>query len=83
MIPLKYLHTVEAVSNIILWNNKLICVDGKLFYLKRCKKKGILRLAGLLDENNDFITKSKLRELNISPLEAFNPFPSKGFPIDE
>ena len=31
-----------------------------------------IRLGDLLDENNDFIIKSKLRELNISPLEAFS-----------
>ena len=35
------------------------------------QEKGILKLGDLLDENNDFIIKSKLRELNISPLEAF------------
>ena len=64
-------HTVEALSNIILWNNKLICIDGKSFYFKTLQEKGILRLGDLLDENNDFIIKSKLRELNISPLEAF------------
>ena len=66
-----YDHTVESVSNIILWNNKLICIDGKSFYFKTLQEKGILRLGDLLDENNDSIVKSKLRELNISPLEAF------------
>ena len=40
------------------------------FILKRCKKKVFLDL-GFLAENNDFIIKRKLRELNISPLEAF------------
>ena len=64
-------HTVEAVSNIILWNNKLICIDGKSFYFKTLQEKGILILGDLLDESNEFIIKSKLRELNISPLEAF------------
>ena len=64
-------HTVEAVSNIILWNNKLICIDGKSFYFKTLQEKGILRLGDLLDESNEFIIKSKLRELDISPLEAF------------
>ena len=39
------------------------------FILKRCKKKVFLDL-GFLAENNDFIIKRKLRELNISPLEA-------------
>ena len=64
-------HTVESVSNIILWNNKLICIDGKSFYFKTLQEKGLLRLGDLLDDNNDFVIKSKLRELNISPLEAF------------
>ena len=63
-------HTVESVSNIILWNNKLICIDGKSFYFKTLQEKGLLRLWDLLDDDNDVI-KSKLRELNISPLEAF------------
>ena len=40
-------------------------------HFKTLQEKGILRLGDLLDENNDFIIKSKLRELNISPLEAF------------
>ena len=40
------------------------------FILKRCKKKVFLDL-GFLAENNDFIIKRKLREVNISPLEAF------------
>ena len=35
------------------------------------QEKGILRLGDLLDLHNDIIIKSKLRELNISPLEAF------------
>ena len=37
------------------------------------QEKGILRLGDLLDENNDLIIEStrKLRELNISPLDAF------------
>ena len=61
----------ESISNIILWNNKLICVDGKSFYFKTLQEKGILRLGDLLDQNNDFFIKSKLRELNTSPLDAF------------
>ena len=64
-------HTVESFSNIILWNNKLICIDGKSFYFKTLQEKGVLQLGDLLDKNNDFIINSKLRELNISPLESF------------
>ena len=35
------------------------------------QEKGNPRFRDLIDENNDFIIKSKLRELNISPLKAF------------
>ena len=61
-------HTVESVSNIILWNNKLICNDGKSFYFKTLQEKSILTLGDLPDENNDFIIKSKLRTVNTSPM---------------
>ena len=64
-------NTSNQFSNIILWNNELICIDGKSCYFKTLQENGILRLGDLLDENNDFIIKSKLREFNISPLEAF------------
>ena len=68
MIPFKYL-TQSNQFQTVLWNNKLICIDEKSFYFKTLEEKGILRF-GVLAEN-DFIFKRKLRELNISPLEAF------------
>ena len=36
-------HTVEAVSNIILWKNKFALMENH-FILKRCKKKVFLDL---------------------------------------
>ena len=58
------------LSKIILWNNKAICVDGKSVYNKRLADIGILRIGDLISEDNKFIT-NKLRELNVSPLDAF------------
>ena len=58
------------LSKIVLWNNKAICVDGKSVYNKRLADIGILRIEDLISEDNKFIT-NKLRELNVSPLDAF------------
>ena len=58
------------LSEIILWNNKAICVDGKSVYNKRLADIGILRIGDLISEDNTLIT-NKLRELNVSPLDAF------------
>ena len=59
------------LSKIILWNNKAICIDGKSVYNNNLANIGILRIGDLISENNKLITKYKLRELNISPLDAF------------
>ena len=40
---------------------------------KRLVDKGIVRIGDLIVENNEIIT-SKLRELNLSPLDAFQLF---------
>lgn len=64
-------HIDDRVSNIILWNNRLIWIDRKSFHFKTFQEKGILRLGDLPDENNDFTIKSKPKELNISPMDAF------------
>ena len=58
------------LSKIILWNNKAICVDGKSVYNKRLADIGILRIGDLIYDDNKLIS-NKLRELNVSPLDAF------------
>ena len=45
-------------------------MDGKSVYNNRLAKKGILRIGDLISEDNMLIT-NHLRELNISPLDAF------------
>ena len=45
-------------------------MDGKSVYNKRLADIGILRIGDLISEDNKLIT-SKLRELNVSPLDAF------------
>ena len=60
------------LSKIVLWNNKNICINGKSVYNHSLADKGILRLEDLISEDNELITKHKLRELDISPLDAFN-----------
>ena len=63
-------HRCESFK-IILWNNKAICIDGKSVYNNSLANIGILRIGDLISEDNELITKYKLRELNISPLDAF------------
>ena len=62
------------LSKIILWNNKTICINGKSVFNRNLAEKGIRRLEDLISENNELITKHKLRELDISPLDAFKLF---------
>ena len=61
------------ISNIILWNNCYILIGGKTVFNKGLVDKGIVRIGDLIAENNEIIT-SKLRELNLSPLDAFQLF---------
>ena len=63
--------TDTDLSKIILWNNKAICIDGKSVYNNSLANIGILRIGDLISEDNKLITKYNLRELNISPLDAF------------
>ena len=55
------------LSRIILWNNKFICINGKSVYNSRLANAGIIRLGDLITENNDLVTNSRVRELNMSP----------------
>jgi len=54
------------LSKIALWNNKTICFNGQSVYNHSLGDKGILRLEDLISEENELITKDKLRELDIS-----------------
>ena len=56
------------ISKIILWNNCCILIGGKTVFNKRLVNKGIVRIRYLIAENNEIIT-SKLRKLNLSPLD--------------
>ena len=44
---------------------------GKPVFYKTLTEKGILRSGDLISENNELITKCKLRELNLTPLDQF------------
>ena len=61
------------ISKIILWNNCYILIGGKNVFNKRLVGKEIVRIGDLIAENNEIIT-CKLRELNFSPLDAFQLF---------
>ena len=61
------------ISKIILWNNCYILIGGKNVFNKRLVGKEIVRTGDLIAENNKIIT-CKLRELNFSPLDAFQLF---------
>ena len=45
---------------------------GKSVYNSRLANAGIIRLGDLITENNALVTNSRVRELNMSPLDAFN-----------
>ena len=65
---------INEILQIILWNNKLIRVDGKPVYYKTLAEKGILRIGDLISKKNQLITKCNLRELNLTPLDQFRLF---------
>ena len=71
-VSLGYISAVD-ISKIILWNNCYILIGGKTVFNKRLVDKGIVRIGNLIAENNEIVT-SKLRELNLSPLDAFQLF---------
>ena len=55
----------------VLWNNKAISINSKSVYNHKLASIGIRTIGDLISENNELTTKHKLRELNISPLDAF------------
>ena len=64
------------LEKMILWNNKFICIGGKSVYFKTLAENGIIKIGDLISDNNELIVKNnrRLRELNISPLDAFRLF---------
>ena len=62
---------INATLQTIIWNNKFICIDGKPVFFKTLAEKGILRIGDLISVNNELITKRKVRELNLTPLDLF------------
>ena len=52
---------------------KIICIGGKSVYFKTLAEKGIIKIGDLISDNNELIVTNnhRLRELNISPLDAF------------
>ena len=61
----------NAILQTILWNNRLIRIDGKVVFFKALAEKGILMIGDLISEHNELITKCNLRELDFSPLDFF------------
>lgn len=61
----------NEILQIILWNNKLIRIDGKPVFYKTLAEKGIFRIGDLISENNELITKCNSRERNLTPLDQF------------
>jgi len=62
---------INAALQTIIWNNKFICIDGKSVFFKTLAEKRILRIGDLISENNELITKRRVRGLNLTPLDLF------------
>lgn len=61
----------NELSEVVIWNNKFICVDGKSVYNYKLKNKGIITLSDLKCESNEQAIWLNFRQLGISPLDAF------------
>ena len=48
---------INETLQIILWNNKLIRIDGKPVFYRTLGGNGIFRIGDLISENNELITK--------------------------
>ena len=59
------------VASVIIWNDKNICVDGRLIYHSSLYKKGIVRLEDLVDDRNNLIVRENIIQSGLSPLEIF------------
>ena len=51
-------------ADIIIWNNKHICVDGKSTFSYTLFEKGIMTLEDLIDNNNDLIIKTLVAQIS-------------------
>lgn len=58
-------------ANIIVWNNKHICIDGKSIFHHALFEKGIITLEDLISDHNDFIVKGNPYRLGFTPMEVF------------
>lgn len=58
-------------ADIIIWNNKHICVDGKSIFHHTLYEKGIITLENLISDNNDLIIKN-LHSSMFTPVEVFS-----------
>ena len=59
------------LGNIVIWNNKNICVNGKSTFHFALFNEGIVTLDDLLTNRNDLIVKQNLNESVLTPLEIF------------
>ena len=58
-------------ADIIIWNNKRICVDVKSIFYHTLFEKGIITLEDLINNNNDLIIKNP-HGSNFTPVEVFS-----------
>lgn len=61
----------NTIVDIIIWNNKHICVDNKSAFYPSLFKKGIIMLEDLVNESNDLIVKQSSNNLHFTPMEVF------------
>ena len=62
----------EQISNIVLWNNKFICINGKSVFNQSLVSKGIVRIGDLVTEKNQFIFQCNQSRVNFSPKDIFD-----------
>ena len=58
-------------ADIIVWNNKHICVDNKSIFYRSLFQKGIITLEDLVSESNDIIVKHPPNNSLFTPREVF------------
>ena len=63
--------SIDELTNTVIWNNKLMCINGKSVYNRRLANNSIIKLGVKMSQNNKRITEQRLRVLDISPIHAF------------